>query len=83
MNTIFVLRLVSPLKSRFGFDSFYVTSSYLGTVLNLTEEGTRKVVNSQNTFFPLVPVCFVAKTVYSDATELRIPWKPLFRPEVL
>jgi hypothetical protein len=46
MNTIFVLWRISPLKPRFGVGSSYVTSSYLGTVLDLTEEGTREVVDS-------------------------------------
>jgi hypothetical protein len=73
MNTIFVLWRISPLEPRFGVGSSYVTSSYLGTVLDLTEEGTREVVDSQDTFFPLDPIRLVSKTVYSDATELRIP----------
>lgn len=73
MNTIFVLWRISLLEPRFSVGSSYITSSYLGTVLNLTEEGTREVVDSQDTFFPLDPIGLVAKTVYSDATELRIP----------
>jgi hypothetical protein len=73
MNTIFVLWRISLLEPRFSVDSSYVTSSYLGTVFNLTEEGTREVVDSQDAFFPLDPIRLVAKTVYSDATELGIP----------